>query len=325
MIHSISISGVLTLNMHALNNEGAEGNTMMTRMVDVIDAEGSKHTVNAISGDMFKHIQAEHLQQEAVFAGLPLCNGCKIFNANRICFDEDFTKYPEFTATTQDSVILGKALERCVIDDCEGILITSDIGKKRSIARKSCIEFGWVLGRPGRVTTDSYFHAKYVPEGRSKGSGAAENLGQNIFHRPASSGQYAINVGIDLYRISRNDITLEYALAGGQTGKARTARAVALLKSVLNTFVKPTGAHRNTQNPHIVNFEGVVTASTSAIPAPVVSALNGSYREEVERIAALLNRPDIGSNSVTAGKFDTLSEFTETLGRFIGQLTAERA
>ena len=74
---SISISGLLTLDLHALNNEGAEGNTMMTRMVDIVDSEGKKHTVNAISGDMFKHIQTGHLIDESLEIGLPLCDACK--------------------------------------------------------------------------------------------------------------------------------------------------------------------------------------------------------------------------------------------------------
>lgn len=68
-----------------------------------------------------------------------------------------------------------------------------------------------MVGNPDHVKTDSYFHAKYVSEGREKGSGSGENLGQNIFHRPASSGQYAVNVNVDLYRIGRNDIGLDYA------------------------------------------------------------------------------------------------------------------
>jgi len=87
---SLSITGLLTLEMHALNNEGAEGNTMMTRMVDIVDASGQKHTVNAISGDMFKHIQTGHLIEEAMESGLPLCEGCKKFDANRICIDDVF-------------------------------------------------------------------------------------------------------------------------------------------------------------------------------------------------------------------------------------------
>jgi CRISPR-associated protein Cst2 len=215
----LSISGLLTLELHALNNEGAEGNTMMTRMVDIIDQQGRKHTVNAISGDMYKHIVVEHLLAEARAAGLPLCSGCAVFNANRICADSGFMSTPGWGKETLDSVILHGVLNRCVVDDCAGILITGKIGKDRSIARKSCFEIGWVVGRPDAVTTESYFHAKYVPEGRGSGSGEGGNLGQNIFHRPASSGQYAVVMNLDLYKIGRNDITLAQDIADGDRKK----------------------------------------------------------------------------------------------------------
>ena len=55
-IASISISGEMTLNMHSLNNEGGEGNQIMTRQLTIVDKEGREYTVNGISGDMFKHI-----------------------------------------------------------------------------------------------------------------------------------------------------------------------------------------------------------------------------------------------------------------------------
>ena len=155
-------------------------------MVDIVDEHGVKHTVNAVSGDMFKHILIEHLQEDVKRHTLPLCSGCEVLDANRICGDESFTG--SFAEGAKDSEILKAALQKCVIDDVGGILITKIGEKKRSIARKSCIEFGWVVGRPESTVTESYFHAKYVPEGQGKGSGAGENLGQNIFHRPASSG-----------------------------------------------------------------------------------------------------------------------------------------
>jgi CRISPR-associated protein Cst2 len=313
---SISISGLLTLDLHALNNEGAEGNTMMTRMVDIVDGLGKKHTVNAISGDMFKHIQTGHLIEESLEMGLPLCEGCRRFDANRICGDESFVKNPMFNKETLDSSILSAALKKCVIDDMQGILITSEIGKKRSIARKSCVEFGWAVGKPGAVSTESYFHAKYVPEGRGKGSDSSDNLGQNIFHRPASSGQYAVVVGIDLFRVLRNDISLE--ISG--TEKEVLNRQAALTRSVMNTFVKPTGAHRNTQNPHIVDFQGVVTTSSSSLPAPNMSALNGDYVSETSRIAQVLNQ--IHPGAVEVYEFKSLSAFAETVATILGSAIA---
>ncbi len=316
-LHSLSISGIVTMNMHALNNEGSEGNTMMTRMVEIVDKDGKNHTVNAVSGDMFKHIQAEHLfmeGKEANSTNLPLCEACNKFDANRICGDETFTKNT-FKDGTVDSEILSEAIKKCIIDDAEGILITSEIGGKgRSISRKSAIEFGWVVGCPDNTRTESYFHAKYVPEGRGKGSGAGENLGQNIFHRPASSGQYAVVVNVDLYKVGRNDITLAYV-----EGVDRQARVKALLKSVLSTFIKPTGAHRNTQHPHILDFSGVVATSLNTLPAPVISALNPNYNEEIQKIATSLNST-VSDNPITVKQFNGLAGFSTEMAGIINQV-----
>ncbi len=316
-IKSMAISGLLTLDMHALNNEGAEGNTMMTRMVDIVDASGQKHTVNAVSGDMFKHIQTGHLIEEALEFELALCEGCRRFDANRICGDEGFVNKSGFNKETTDSAILSAALKRCLVDDLQGILITSEIGKKRSIARKSCVEFGWAIGKPGAISTESYFHAKYVPEGRGKGSESSENLGQNIFHRPASSGRYAVVVGVDLFRVSRNDITLDNAVDQKSVGRRRAA----LVRSVMNTFVKPNGAHRNTQNPHIVDFQGVLTTSASSLPAPAVSALNDDYAKETSRIATVLNQ--MHPDSVKVHSFEGLAAFAETIAVVLGPMVAQ--
>ena len=43
-LHSLSISGLATMNLHALNNEGAEGNALMTRMVEIVDENGENHS-----------------------------------------------------------------------------------------------------------------------------------------------------------------------------------------------------------------------------------------------------------------------------------------
>ncbi|MEZ4639054.1 MAG: hypothetical protein R2873_20450 [Caldilineaceae bacterium] len=60
-IYNLSIAAKATLNLHSLNNEGGEGNQTQTRMVNIVGEDGRLHNVNAISGDMLKHIQAEHL------------------------------------------------------------------------------------------------------------------------------------------------------------------------------------------------------------------------------------------------------------------------
>lgn len=309
-LYSLSISARATLDMHSLNNEGGEGNQIQTRMVNIVDEHGELHNVNAISGDMYKHIQAEHLFHLARENNqIPLSAGAAQFNANRINADAGFV---ERTKDMGDADTLDELLRSCAVSDMEGILVTEN---KRSLPRKSVIEFGWVVGVPERVQTDSYFHVKYVNEGRSKNQESREaeassgsNLGQNIFHRPASSGQYAVVCHLELARIGFNDITQEYAISPEQ----RALRARALLESTLYTFLQPKGAMRSTQAPHLVNLEGVVTISTSPTPAPTVSPLKEGYVGEIQKIAQNLT-PIVG-DSVQIFPFNDLAGFTEIMG-----------
>lgn len=308
-LYSISISARATLDLHSLNNEGGEGNQIQTRMVNIVDQTGRLQNVNAISGDMYKHIQSDHLIRRVLAAGLPLCAGCLEFNANRINADRDFLTR---TAALNDAELLGEMLRTCAVDDMAGILITEG---KRSLPRKSVVEFGWVVGLPDAVTTDSYFHVKYANE-RSEGKrkedrdsteNTGSNLGQAIFHRPASSGVYAAICHIDLARIGFNDITQSYAIDAAQ----RAARAKVLLESVLFTFIEPNGAMRTTQAPHLVNFQGVVSFSKASVPAPTVSPLKDGFVAQVGSLAGVLNR--VQSDAVGVAEFADLSEFGNIL------------
>jgi len=306
-VYSIALSARATLDMHSLNNEGGEGNQIQTRMVDIVAADGQLHNVNAISGDMFKHIQAEHLYHIARNGeGLPLCVACQVFDANRISADMEYMAQIQGYS---DAEAIDLMLNRCTLDDIEGNLLT---GEGRSTPRKSVVEFGWVVGVPERTTTNSYFHVKYATE---RGGGAQEeaadekarqsNLQQRIFHRPASSGVYAVVSYYEISRIGFNDISRRYALDNA----ARQARYRALLESMLYTFVQPKGAMRAAQLPHIVGFEGVLSYTTGVLPAPTISPLNPDYPQEIEQVAGALNslRPDM----VTVCSFNTLGTFAD--------------
>ena len=312
-LYSVSISGRATLDMHSLNNEGGEGNQIQTRMVNIVDQNGKLHNVNAVSGDMYKHIQSEHLFQVARQNGnLPLSAGAAEFNANRINADAGFISR---TKEMSDAETLDEMLRVCAVSDMEGILVTEG---GRSLPRKSVVEFGWIVGVPERVETDSYFHVKYVNSDRSKSrttrdeeSKSGANLGQSIFHRPASSGIYAVVCHLELARIGFNDITQTYAIDPAQ----RTLRARALLESTLYTFLKPIGAMRSSQAPHLVNFEGVVSISTGATPAPTVSPLKDNYREQIGRIREALE--SVSPGTVDVAEFSSLADFTDIMSNLM--------
>ncbi len=313
-LYALAVSALATLDLHSLNNEGGEGNQIATRMVNIVGADGQMHNVNAVSGDMFKHIHAEHLHRLAVSTGLPLSEGARTFNANRINADEGFITKLEGQS---DAEGLDSLLSTCAVSDMMGILVTAG---GRSLPRKSVVEYGWAVGIPGSVETDTYFHVKYASERSKQARDAATteaarkaNIGQAIFHRPASSGQYAIVVNLELARIGFNDISQSYAVGE----KDRLARHRALLESLLYTFVEPAGAMRAAQNPHIVDFRGVVALSTDVIPAPALSSLNPGFATELQRVAAALNalRPE----AITLRPFDSMGQFAEVMAEVINQ------
>src|SRR5215469_6143198 len=131
-IASLSIAARATLDMHSLNNEGGEGNQIQTRMVDIVDHEGNLHNVNAISGDMLKHVLMEHFYRQARAQGAPLCQSCQRFDVNRINGYREFIKRSE-TEKVKDIDFVNQTLKMCAIDDVGGFLVTEG----RSTPRKS--------------------------------------------------------------------------------------------------------------------------------------------------------------------------------------------
>lgn len=316
MVYSLSLCARVTLDLHSLNNEGTEGNQQQTRMVHIIDQYGQRAVVNAISGDMFKHILVEHLVPLLDEIQQPLSSGARVYDADRINASQDFV---EFCEKEQEFVTNGKAVKRkayesevltkiltdCSLTDIAGTLVT----RGRSVGRKSAVEFGWVVGLPhdgagqSVTVTEQYFHVKYAPEGRGAAAGGETVAGkQAIFHRPASSGIYALICNLDLYRIGLNDITRQYVVDRA----GRQARAKVLIQALAATLLKPTGAQRNTQNPHIVACEGIIATSSTSLPAPTVSPLNDNFRDQMEQAANVLNK--IRADVVTITPFTTLAD-----------------
>src|SRR5581483_6001873 len=303
-ISSLTLNARLTLNLHNLNNEGTEGNQQQTRMVHILDADGNRTVVNGISGDMFKHILVEHLIPLLQEAGQALSPGASVHDADRINANNPaFVAFAENRNTTE-SEIMTRMLTDCSVTDLAGALVT----RGRAVGRKSVAEIGWVVGLPDNTRTEQYFHVKYAPEGRGAAAGGETVAGQQaIFHRPASSGQYAFICNLDLWRIGLNDITREVVIAPAD----RLARGRALIQALAATLLKPAGAQRNTQNPHIMACEGVIATSNNSLPAPTVSPLAQNYRDQIVAAAAACNR--LRPGTVELYPFDTLGAAVEQL------------
>jgi len=308
-ISSISISGEIILNLHSLNNEGGEGNQIMTRQLTIINKEGKEYTVNGISGDMFKHIHTAHLINYAKVNNLNLCSNCKIGNPNRLSGGVDLSNiFSDKEIIDKD--VIDAVIKTCTIDDCHGVLITSIGTNKKNIARKSIIEFGWTIGIPDKNNTETFLHTKLVSDAAGK-RGESSNEGQNIFHRPANHGIYAFVCNIDVYRIGLNDITREYAIDENE----RINRFKGIIQSLINSFLDPKGAMTSTQKPHITDFRGVVTTSKKLIPAPTISAINPDYIDEIIKITENLNK--IENDSINLSEFNGLADLSKILADLI--------
>jgi CRISPR-associated protein Cst2 len=250
--------------------------------------------VNGVSGDMLKHIQAEHLHRISLEMGLPLSEGGKQFNPDRIGYDLD-NELLSFTDKVVDLASkTAQVLQRCAISDLEGFMVTEKKGQ--TLKRESVIEFGAVVGLPTLVKTTSYFHAKYGIDNPTP------------FNVQVSSGLYATVAHIEAFRIGYNPHTFSYVLDTTE----RKQRLDALLKSVLYTYLQPNGAKRNTHLPHPDFFEGVITVSTRRCPAPMVSPLEESYSRQIESLANTLNSLN-GDGTVEVFKFETMAEFAQQI------------
>lgn len=313
-LYSLAISGRAILDLHALNNEGSEGNQLNTRQVYVVMGSGRNPEparVNAISGDMLKHIQADHFRRLAQHYGLPLSQGAQIGNANRINWDFENVPEQKITSGEKDHQLMDRIITTCALTDAAGILVTAS---NKSTPRKSLVEFGWTVGVPKFTKTESYLHTKYVADsGLEKKTTDGTNLGQNLFHRPASSGVYALVCHVELARVGYNDIAQHYPAELDNPERVRRCRA--LLESVLYTFLHMDGAHRNTQAPHLVDFEGVIATSSSVVPAPAFSGLQDEYRLQIERVANGINT--LHPDAISLHPFDSLGQFAEVMSQLI--------
>ena len=304
-VYSISISGILSWQLHALNNEGNEGNQTLTRRYYVVEKNDPEPKyVNGVSGDMLKHIQAEHLHRIAIDKELNLSEGGRRFDPDRIGYDienpvEDSPLFAE--DETDLDTRTARVIQTCTISDLEGFMVTVRGGQ--TLKRESVIEFGSVVGIPDLVKTQSYFHAKY---GRDN---------PTPYNTQVSSGLYATVLNLEAFRIGYNPHSFNYAI----DKEERKQRLDALLKSVLYTYMQPNGAKRNTNLPHPDYFEGVITVSTRRCPAPMISPLaigENGYLQQIDSLKDTLNEMN-GADTILTFEFESMAEFGDRIKEII--------
>ncbi len=311
-ITGVSVAARVRLAAHALNNEGSRNNALIPRQVDVVQGDDVIQT-NAISGDSLKHTFVDHLRRVAQDgrlrdAGVPVCSACAQGDPNRLNAVPEFQQIAKSKVSNEE--VIRELIQRCVIDDVAGLLITQG---NRNAPRRSAAQFGWELGVPDRVRTGRYMHLKLVAGSPSAESTDGSNLGQNLFTRPASSGDYAFVAQLDLARIGVNDITWRPAIPED----ARQHRQAAALEALYLTLANHEGAQCNTQLPHLAAASGAVGISTSSLPPVLFSPLAEDFVAQMGAIANAFGR--LGRDLYVI-PFATVAELGQILAVLTGRV-----
>jgi len=321
------------MDMHALNNEGNESNRLLTRQVGIVTPVRSedgivdgyrRDVVNAISGDMNKHIFADAFRHIAIEEGLQLSEPSRALDPARIAVDEGFRSFLD-GKPPMDEVV--DQLLTCALTDVGGIMVT---GEKLSVKRKSAIEFGWTVGLPDITEVAEFIHARHAvnrltrtraergsdAETRDKAiSEKRENVGQMIFNRPASSGVYGFLSNLEVSAIGFNEVAQVYPESVGTEERYGRYRAAVL--ALGQTLLRPKGALTSTQLPHVVDVEGYIGLSFSAAAAPMLSPLIDDYQERAVSLAEKLNVLH-GDGAVQVLRFNSADELLDQLAVVVG-------
>jgi CRISPR-associated protein Cst2 len=288
VVFEIAILARAKWNLHSLNNEGTIGNVTEPRTIVLWD--GTK--TDGVSGEMMKHIHAYWTWLQAKAENLSLCRACQSFQPQRA------DAAPEGLNRNNNAQAMSTAITRCILCDLHGFLV-----QRPTIHRQSVVEFGWVVGVPGKFNRDIHVHARHAAAERgvsaetevgevevseeqtqeqtAEGARRTEVAAQMLYHLPSRSGVYALVTLFQPWRIGLNEVNYTYALNSDE----RTCRYQLALTAYEWTLKRPDGAMTTTRFPHIEGIEGIVLISRQAVPVPMLSPLREDYREKLKTLA----------------------------------------
>jgi CRISPR-associated protein Cst2 len=280
-IFEIAILARVKWDLHSLNNEGTIGNVTEPRTVVLWN--GTK--TDGVSGEMMKHIHASWTWLQAKTGNLSLCPACQSFQPQRA------DAAPQELNRNDNAQAMSTAITRCILCDLHGFLV-----QRPTIHRQSVVEFGWIVGVPGKFNRDIHVHARHAvaergqeeeaseeqtQEQAAEREGRTEVAAQMLYHRPTRSGVYALVTLFQPWRIGLNEVNYTYALDSNE----RTRRYQLALTAYEWTLKRPDGAMTTTRFPHIEGIEGIVLISRRAVPVPMLSPLREDYREKLKMLA----------------------------------------
>lgn len=296
-VFEISIMARVTWNLHSLNNEGSVGNVTEPRTVVLASGEKS----DGVSGEMLKHVHSYNVWLAEADKSR-FCPACARLQPQRA--DERDSR-AKLTGKTNIEV-MSSAISNCTLCDLHGFLV-----QQPPIARRSTLEFGWVVGLPDKQYREIHLHARHSMEERrakeersdvekEKGE-EPEVSAQMVYHRPTRSGVYALVSLFQPWRIGLNEISYDYV-----QGVDRQARYMLALQAYKASFMHADGAMTSTRLPHVEAIEGIIAVSNSNFPVPLLSPLKENYQNELRNLSEK-------EKQIELANFSSLSEIVQII------------
>jgi CRISPR-associated protein Cst2 len=266
---SLTLSCALHLEAHSLSNVGSNGsNRLLSRRVKLADGTET----DAWSGNILKHHHAALCAEYMAAEGGPLCPACAVGDGRRAMA---LISQADYKNLTIDRILL-----QCGVCDVHGFLVTpkgtasaGSTETRQRISKHSVIEFGFGLARPDRQAETTQL---FTRAGNSKADG------QMLMKMPTRSGMYAMNVRYKSMAIGVDTDTWRVVVPD-EDERRRRHRAV--LAALRDQVLSPIGALTSTMLPHLAGIEGVIALQAGVGLAPIYSALNPSFIDQLVAMA----------------------------------------
>jgi CRISPR-associated protein Cst2 len=175
---------------------------------------------------------------------------------------------------------IDRILNECALCDVHGFLVPAkgaarngSTGARQRISKHSSIEFGFALAIPDH-------HAETIQLFTRVGN--SKDDGQMLMKMPTRSGVYAINVRYKSVSIGVDTDAWDIVVLNNDE---RYRRHRAVLAALRDQVLSPIGALTSTMLPHLVGLEGVIAVQTRVGPAPILSALDPTFMNQLVDMA----------------------------------------
>ncbi|HII61228.1 type I-A CRISPR-associated protein Cas7/Csa2 [Pyrococcus horikoshii] len=288
-------------NVEALNMVETAGNyTKHRRVPYLIEENGKLKTVYvpAISGESLAHAYQEHLVNEALSAGLPVCDDCRrgefYKSMNKIHLEKKVSPIPDDPKEIEEAIV-----KACVVEDVGGFLYA----EKPPVRRSSAFQVSYALPVKSVAlfaTSEPQLHARHAQiDASSKKGNVSEQM---IYYVETGTALYGFIFNLDLDAVGISAITSKPILDDNEIKKRREVSLKALFRMLSSSQF---GAKLSRFFPVGGITELIVTVTEH--PFVVTSPIYDDYIERTKRRLNILK--NFGEEIfITIAKEDRVAE-----------------